>query len=456
MTPMPPLPQEQLDTVKDAEAVEWSPSRNHWLEKGRAEQLAAVLRDNHRLKEFSITTQVDDDALRILAEALRDHPSLTSFRLKHQNGLSMDTLRAVTDTCFDLPQLEYFQLKGVDLSPVEIRHVAERATAHPSLGGLCLSKNRIDDVTASSLADMLDKKRNFQYIRLMDCDLSDESMVLLASRAAKQPDMIHFHLHYNPFSGKAAEAVPRLMLEGGGLNLISCLPYNEQSNRYCTDNAALVKQLVETLAQAQSQDRSEDILTHAQAVARMPAMRHTRRISSEEGPSAWELANAYLQQLPELDDSNDILRTNDRGQCPAENPRLWQNAETTLQRLEQAGITIDANWLAQKTARGDSLLACALTADAEAVIPALNKRDIRIQAEALLDNNGQPNEVLQNVIRQNTCGALFQHENWRGAGADSARAVLYALPDTTRQRLGNTYQLLTRLTSEQRHTGHGR
>lgn len=455
-TPMPPLPQDQLDAIRDAQTIDWSPSSNHWLDKGRAEQLAEVIRNNHQLQEISIDTQVSEEAVDVLADALRGHPSLTSFRLKRQD-VSMDAIRTLTDACFSLPQLEYFQLKEVGLTPKEIQHVAQTAAEHPNLNGLCLSKNTIDNTSAEALADMLERKRDFHYIRLMDCDLSDEAMVLLADRAAKQPEMVHFHLHYNPVSGKAADEVPQLMLAGGGLNLSSCLPYNDQSNRYCMENTTLAKELTEKLVDAHQQHRAESILTHAQVAVRLPSMRHLRRESTTGATPPFDIAEAYMQALPVLDASNDVLRTDDRGLCPAENPATWQDAEATLQRLEQAGTTIDRDWLQQKTSRGDTLLACALTANAHAVIPALNRRNIRIQNTDMLDANRQPTPLLENMITQNSCAAIFQEENWKGGKAEDARSLLHALPDAVRQRIGNTYQLLSRIGAEQQASaGRGR
>jgi hypothetical protein len=450
MGQLSPLSEEQLRILRQEPEVQWQGNDKKPLDTARMQQLLDVLGENTGLKELCIESAVDNDALMLLADWMKGHETLESFRLKRQN-ITPEVARALTDACFDLPQLNYFQMKKLGLEQEEIRHIAKRAGEHPSLTGICLSQNEIDDTSAQALADAMDKNRHFRFVRLMDCELSDDAMLTLADRAALQPDMIHFHLHYNPVSDPVSQEIPRRVIRGEGVNLISCLPYNDDSQARGMTNSTIVKDLATKLATAETQNRSEDVLTHAQAVLRLPAMKFLTRPVEQ-----WEAAKRYLDHLPTLDTMPDLLATNDRGQCAAENPYTWQNAEALFAEMEQKGETIDEAWLARKTASGESLLLCALTSAAHSVVPALNKRGIQIQGDALLEADGKPNTLLQNMVEQRSCAALFTEQNWQGKRAEAMREVFHALPQNSQHTIRNLFQLSTRLQVSEKAVAVGR
>lgn len=450
MGQLPPLSEEQLHILHHEPEVKWQGNAAAPLNTAQMLQLLDELDKNTHLTELCIESAVDDDALMLLAERLKGHKTLESFRLKRQSA-SPEVVRALTDACFDLPQLNYFQMKRIGLPQEEIRHIAKRAGEHPSLTGICLSQNEIDDTSAQALADAMDKNRHFRFVRLMDCELSDDAMLTLADRTALQPDMIHFHLHYNPVSDHVSEEIPRRVIRGEGVNLVSCLPYSDASQNRGMHNSAFAKDLAATLALAESQHRSEDVLTHAQATLRLPAMEFLTRPVEQ-----WEAAKRYLDNLPDLNDMPDLLATNDHGQCAAENPATWRDAEALFSQMEKKGETINEAWLARKTASGESLILCALTCAAESVVPALNKRGIQIQADVLLEADGKPNKTLQNMIEQRSCPALFTEQNWQGQRAEAMREVYHALPQNSQHTVRNLFQLSTRLQVNERAAAAGR
>lgn len=451
MSAMPAIPAVELNVMREEHNISWAPPSGTKLDKGRAEQLAEVISESRKVKQVIISGEADDDALHVLAGAIRQHPTLRSVRLKRPEA-SIEAIRAVIDASLDLPELVDLQMRDTQLDSSTLRHIAQKAGQHPSLSSLCLSKNNVDNSTAEALGEMLEQNRKFHFIRLMDCNISGDAMVKLASHAAKQPEIIHFHLHHNLGNKDAAQAITEHMLAGDAQNLLSCLPYTDKSNRHCVDNSNTARELLTRLAEAQHEGRGETVLCHAQAYKRWSVMHFIGR----NKPQIVGMAQQYLSDLPLMDASNDPLKTDDKGLCPAVNPAFWLKAEENLQQIENAGAVIDKKWLQQTTAQGESLLLCALTTAPQTALTALNRRGIRIQTEDLLDAEQQPTPMLQNMITQHNCAALFTAENWRGAKPEEARQTLYALPEEARNRIGNSHQLLAKLSREQQSKAQGR
>ena len=120
---------------------------------------------------------------------------------------------------------------------------------------------------------------------------------------------------------------------------------------------------------------------------------------------------SFILSLPKPDfeqaTAADALSAKQGEHAPMDNPIMWENIEQTLGLLNADGK--------------------------------------QLQADALLDKNGAPSELLKRAIDAGKVPALFTLENWEGADKDDLQSVLRALPESTRQQILNRQQLLATL-----------
>ena len=82
--------------------------------------------------------------------------------------------------------------------------------------------------------------------------------------------------------------------------------------------------------------------------------------------------------------------------------------------------------------------------DLTGFIEALTHSDVKLRADVLLEDSGEPTALYQAIIDagQHAVDAVFRTENWEGASKAELRSVLNALPDELREAIPNRQTLL--------------
>lgn len=149
---------------------------------------------------------------------------------------------------------------------------------------------------------------------------------------------------------------------------------------------------------------------------------------------------AEIEALPALPVASQpfsaLFKADDTNIAPLDNPMLWDDPAAVMAFIDKSGQVLNAATLHRTTDKGTSLLQSAFEGyHAGEALHELNLRDIRLQEDILLGENGQPTAFFEHVIERGDGALLFTPDNWKGGSLQSMQACLEALPEEQKEHV---------------------
>lgn len=149
---------------------------------------------------------------------------------------------------------------------------------------------------------------------------------------------------------------------------------------------------------------------------------------------------AEIEALPALPAASQpfsaLFKADDTNIAPLDNPMLWDDPAAVMAFIDKSGQVLNAATLHRTTDKGTSLLQSAFEGyHAREALQELNLRDIRLQEDILLGENGQPTAFFEHVIERGDGALLFTPDNWKGGSLHSMQACLEVLPEEQKEHV---------------------
>lgn len=163
-----------------------------------------------KLNRHDLVWTIDPCQIVILMKSLKDHPSLKELSIQ---GSSCDEIgiRAISDCV--VGNLEKLDLSNHRFGGARLHGMTKLTTSlrrkhNNNLRLLSLSGHRLMESDVLDLASaMADNNSRIEDLSLMNCQLSDESIVVLANFLPRIRDLKYLWLHDNPFGQTGSSAL---------------------------------------------------------------------------------------------------------------------------------------------------------------------------------------------------------------------------------------------------------
>lgn len=414
-----------LQTIKEQDALCTLDLSNNKLTDAQQSQLIDVLREHPSLKNLNLNNgTLTDHGAKELGEAL---PAMkaTHLYLRSNPRVAQKGMTAL--------------LEGVIQSPsIELLDIAE----------LHLKEHHGEQI----LTALKNKHSPLRNIDLSNCGLQDaDQMVEMALAALQRPNMVRLSL-----LGKTE------LTEQHHRTLDACASHTQHKNltaltignigpialkRLCRNNSNAAMKLADQLDLVWQKRTDATVSLLAEFHSRLPLLHMTQvgRI---------HVFLPMLQSLPGLENvqhADDLLRTNEAGFTPLDNPANWQQFPALAAELAAQGTPVTSTHLMTPNKDDNPSLCSALhNPQFSVTLARLNQSGIQFTGGELLDEQGEPSTLVSYAHEHGHLAAFFTQDNWRGRHPAELAYVYRHLPEEMQHAIPNFFGLQTALQREAR------
>ena len=433
-----------------------------------ARELITAIKAQPKFHNFTLSTNQDAGALKILLEGLKDCPKLKTLSLGQigQNHTELGSL--VADIITSKAPLANVWISTANLGEDGATHIAN-AVAQKPIEWLIMRTCHIDDAGAKSIGEMLKKTTTLRSMNISDNaianaggralaqgvqanaslyelnahnnKMNDQAALAFAEALATHPNLCSFTIGNNPFGVEAKEAIEQAILTHNNPNFYGMSDGLTGIWEFCNANeAAFTEQL------RSWKDLDTQPLKFAQAEEGLRVMPGIR--SRFRGNQAIEHFEAWLDGMPSLNLAkvrswNDLTKPNKMGYCVLDNPRNWDHIEAIAEKLAAMGKPITLEQLQQHGRDGTPYLHYGLMHDAKQFAAALEISGIEPS-----DVIKTPMEdVINHLTTTRKLGDVFIEEFWTDATTRDLQQTVRCLTPEQKAQIPNLHSLYATLPS---------
>lgn len=360
----------------------------------------------------------NSEDLHAFPNIIRNNPGIGELSLCGATGAPPELLEDLTGSLAALPKLHYLKFNYMNINNQAMSHLTSALAELPRVTVIDCSHNPIGDQPMEAIADLMRNRPNFLGLRLNSTSITQAgwNVICRAVLATPHPNLLHFSSNHS-----------NLLVEP-----------------FLTHNLTATRRGVGVVKEGKI--KPIDLWNvHERATA----------ITNQGGLQYMQQLEKWLEHLPQFSPETApsfeaAFTANEIGYTPIDNPKTWDAHPNLLEELAaQDGLTEEM--LNRRTPHGQSLIehALAYSADIRTVIQTLNDNDIRLQADALFQEDGSPSKLLEIVTERRQVAGLFTADNWLDASPRSVKTVLAKLPPDMRDLIPNKHGLINCLERQQ-------
>ena len=433
-----------------------------------ARELIAAIKAQPNFHNFTLSTNQDVGALKILLEGLKDCPKLKTLSLGQigQNHTELGSL--VADIITSKAPLANVWISTANLGEDGATHIAN-AVAQKPIEWLIMRTCHIDDAGAKSIGEMLQKTTTLRSMNISDnaianvggCALAqgaqantslyelnahnnkmnDEPALAFAEALAIHPNLCNFTIGNNPFSADAKEAIEQAILTHNNPNFYGMSDGLTGIWEFCNANEAAFTEQLKSWKDLDTHPLKFAQIEHGLSV--MPGI--SSRFRGNQAIAHFE---QWLGEMPTLNLSKlrswkDITKPNKNGYCVLDNPRNWDHIEAIAKKLEEKGTPITLEQLQQRGRDGTPFLHYGLMHDAIAFAAALEISGID-PCEVI---KTPMEDVIDHLTATRKLGNVFIEQLWTDATTHDLRQTVNCLTPEQKAQIPNLHTLYASLPS---------
>lgn len=153
----------------------------------------------HKLNLGLNGTNINDDGMRILCEAINGHPSLSllSFSSCSISNQSCENLKKTLD---HNPRIECIDFSRCQIQDQDLKLILEAIECHPSLIHINFNSCLLTSLGCQILTKSLNLNPRIQYLNFYGCQLKDEDVQILCEVIENHPSILHLNFEFSSFS----------------------------------------------------------------------------------------------------------------------------------------------------------------------------------------------------------------------------------------------------------------
>lgn len=405
--------------------------------------------------------RIDGENVVRVAEAILTAPHLRKLHFSGGplNEAAIGLFVQVTSQRSDIESFGWTSNRGQDEGIAQVINALGNSS---KVNSIHVTWSEAGDKTMDAVIRRIEANPDFEHLFASGGTWSQATHDRLAEAVKNRPALITLNssVHrYNPDYTAIGDALvnhphPNL-LTPTGCHLQDVKQLQEKNNAAC-ERAKLEFSSISDSLDQQGFNAAVSAELLADTFARLPALRSYSAMSESNLQKFDELAK-NLPILTRNDDISSLFASNSTGFSPIENPRTWQQHPDLMHQLQESGALNNAA-LHVRTEKGNSLMDIALLhCNAKDVLPIFNKYGLKLQRNALLQENGEPTKLLERLHTRGDLPVLFTEANWVGAHAQELRETVNAMPQEMQSKIPplNSLQLALR-SAQQVSTGIGR
>ena len=424
-----------------------------------ARAYVAMLKTNPQLISLTIKEcEMDATTFGIIAEGLKSLPNLKTLNLQ-DNRLGPDGATQVAELIGHLPSLTTLNLSENRLEDLGAANLAAAIGENTTLTSINLEYNRIGDEGARSLAPAVAKNQSLRSFNVAKSLMSATGRMTMIEALNGNRNLTSLTIAKRTISDPEKIAIEKAVLNSGQKNLYSLspsIPNLKLSDRKKIGAAAIKRFDTEDTTALTLKDFVAVEERWHLIVGNVQDWDIWGQQDSKVAPvkKRLDLFARYedlKSKLPLLGDNftlGELFKANETGFAPIDNPATWQNPDKIFSALAKADPAIDNGFLNVRSPRGMSFLDCAISAlPTEIAVNKLNGLGFHLRSKELLNEAGEPSDMLNLIIERGEVRTLFTSDNWDAAHPGELKMVLNALPPEAQEQVPNRHSLLGALNS---------
>ena len=337
---------------------------------------------------------------------------------------------ALLELLGELPQLTNISIMRAGLTDDHIAKLAPVLDTMPNLERLDFDGNEIGDAGIADLMPVIASKPNFfSFILGNNENITSDCVATIVQHLPDMPQIAQFEISEQCISAEAGQSIsdtllamnPRNLWHGGS---------TEELREFQDQNRKRLGKLADSFL---GHDNPSKIPSHE--LWEIDRCRLGIRNIRGNNPEKWAEFDAYLAGIPsvaigDVSAPEDLFAKAENGSCPLDHKDMWEHFPAICEKLAAQGTPLTLEHLQEwgRTARSHLRNAIAL-APMEQLMPGLEASGIQIQKDLLLDDEGYPTFLLEDLMSRGKVKGLFCYENWSGASIVDVKEVTSQLRD---------------------------
>ena len=401
--------------------------------------------------DFSNNNLTEDQQCQLI-DTLQRHPSLKTLRL--DKGTLNDKGAAALGGA--LPTMGITQLyltKNMHIAQKGMTAILEGVAQSHSLELINLSHTHLKNHHGEQVLSILKDQASPLYdIDLTGCGLHNADQVTeMALATLRKPNMVRLCTGKVDLTDQHNRLLDSAARNSRHKNLRTLNIGNKSVSialkQICRDNANTALKLADELDLVWRKRADATVSMLAEFHSRLPLMQTTQA-------GRIHVFLPFLESLPGLENiehADDVLRTNEAGFTPLDNPANWQQFPALAAELAAQGTPVTSTHLMTPNKDGNPSLCSALHAPQfPAMLARLNQSGIQFTGGDLVNEQGKPSTLASYAHQHGHLAAFFTQENWRGRHPAELAYVYRHLPEDLQNAIPNFFGLQTELQREAR------
>ena len=397
----------------------------------------------------------DGDSTPIL-EALKTRQDIQELRITGCKAWKDEDFKTISNVVGCIPALQKFILRDNELPPETIAQFAADIKTHPNLDYVCFAGSRLTDETAAPLLEAVTANPKINGLDISFNGLTDASLPGILGFIQDRPQLLTLNMKLSKLSQEAYDEVEAAITSDPHPNFLH-YEFTKTSNvlfsfKGANDKAAqdlrnrIDKNVMTKIPQ-------EDIWLARELAPALDNIgvwvrRHYKKLT----------LNYPVIEADQPITLDALFTPDEKGFTPIDNPSTWDAHPNLIEELGARGELTEET-LKRETPQGHTLLQhiMGFTPLVRNAVAVLNEYGIQIQQDRLLDDEGTPSPLLEQLKGRRQVSGLFGVDNWEGKPAQHARAAMEVLPpQSPKEHYPNRHTFFAELSRTNRIGGLGR